>query len=283
MPLRAASVFSVSALLLACGGSVGQDAGTGGSNPGGAAGVGGAVGGAAGFGGSTGGSAGSAGSGTCTRTTDHFSAQIAPAWGEPASCAPGGPAADWTGIGAVVKSAPTALVIDQCPPNADCMPGLTSIEIAAAGLSLMIPVGAFVEVRHEVAPAWGSCSERMSIRSVKDWGGVPNPVSDGNWIYLLATDGTFQALPDSPFSVSAKALGCGGGGPGCGGDPPDDYALVFNVGPGDPGTTVHMGETVGMSAGSGFFLVRNQRSFQTAYCDDYWNWSWWATQVHPEK
>ena len=35
-----------------------------------------------------------------------------------------------------------------------------------------------------------------------------------------------------------------------------------------------MGETVTWKTAATDFTVRNLRSFQTGYCDDYWNWAY---------
>jgi hypothetical protein len=69
------------------------------------------------------------------------------------------------------------------------------------------------------------------------------------------------------------------GTPSCGGTTPDDYALqIFTgVGAGD-GQIVQMGETrwpVFMPGGD-TIRVHDVRSFETGFCDDSFNWAFWA-------
>jgi hypothetical protein len=143
----------------------------------------------------------------------------------------------WEQTGSVVKSEAGAFVIDTCPPNADCMASFTTVTVQASGLSLTLPMGAFVKVKLELAPAWGSCTTRVSIRNVPSWGGVQNPAGTSQMFYLLGVDGV----------------------------------------PGDPGTVVGMGQSKVLSTPLQPMLVHDLRSYESGACDDYWNWAWWAT------
>ncbi len=289
MSCKWSAVF-VSVLLAACGGSVNGENGTGGAGSAGAGGggvggntggVGGSTGGVGGVGGSTGGSGGIAGDGgapTCGRTNDGLSVKIEPSAGEVApTCMPGAQSPlIWEQTGRVITTDKNTFVFDTCPPDADCIPLLTTVGIQAQGLELWIPQDAFVAVKYVLTQAWAGCTTQISIRNVPTWGGEQNPAFTGSSVYFAGTDRTVQNL-DSPFAVTEVALGCDES-PGCGGLPPDDYALVFTVGPGDPGTTIGMGQTATVYA-PGPFDVRNLRSYQTANCDDYWNWAWWAAWI----
>ena len=190
----------------------------------------------------------------------------------------GSPNVVWQHTGRVVKSANNTFVMDTCPPNADCIQMFTTVTVKAEGLDLNIPVGTLVDVREELNKVWMVCSTQLSIRNVANWGGEQNPVwsNDNGW-WLLATDRTATPPKESPLSVSVADIGCYLNTPGCGGaQAPGDYALLFDVGPGQPGVMVGMGQVEWIYNGIQDFMVRNQRSYQSGACDDYWNWSWWA-------
>ena len=263
------------------GGSSGSGA-TGGSTGGtGATGATGGTGATAGTGGTggigaTGGIGGIGGDGGsfCAQTTDSLAVKIdgAP---DPQSCA--GVASTWEAQGQVVTTSKNAFTMDTCPPNADCAGPLTNVAIDAAGLELWVPEQAFVKVKLELLAAWGGCNQRVSIQNIPSWAGAPNPVAQDGRYYFAGTDGVVEH-PDSPFAIAQVALGCVNWGSGCGGLTPDLYALVFTVGPGDPGTQVLMGQTATVNAPMPTW-VHNLRSFQSGACDDYWNWGWWAAWV----
>ena len=88
-----------------------------------------------------------------------------------------------------------------------------------------------------------------------------------------------QEIEDSPFSVTATALGCDGTDMGCG--IADDYRLDVIVSGG--AAPVYQGQTklvhLGDAGANQTIQFRNLRSFETGWCDDYWNWGWWATPI----
>jgi hypothetical protein len=261
----------------AAGGGFGGFAGAAGGGFGGFAGAaGGGFGGFAGAaGGGFGGFAGAGGSVGCSRTHDTLSFKVGFDSGQkPPSCNPGG-AMSLKTIGQVVKTTKNTFVLDTCPPNADCMASFMTVSVAAKGLELWVPMNAFVEVEHVLQGAWGFCTSRSSVRNVPSWGGMKNTVSGSTQVYFAGTEGQLQHS-GAPFAVKSVPLGCGGG-PSCG-QPADDYALSFNVGPGAPGKLVKMGTQTTLMTPMPM-TVRNLRSFVSGMCDDYWDWAWWAAWV----
>jgi hypothetical protein len=264
------------------GGGTGGIAGFGGVAGGGMGGVaGGGMGGVAGFGGVAGGGmggvAGAGGAVGCGRTYDTLEVKIDPSIGESGpGCSMKEPV-KWQATGRVVKTSKNVFILDTCPPNADCMAMFTTVSVSAKDLELWVPMNAFVAVKYTLTPAWGDCTSQISVKNVPSWGGEKNPVSASGQLYFAGTDGQVQNA-DAPLSIKEIPLGCPIGGFGCGGQPPDDYAFVFSVGPGDPGTKVGMGQTKTVMAPQPL-EVHNLRSFVSGACDDYWNWAWWAAWV----
>ncbi|MBE7485188.1 MAG: hypothetical protein HS104_35120 [Polyangiaceae bacterium] len=291
--MRKVSFVVLATLVAACGGSVEQDSSAGGGGGSGGAGAfggggagggsgGGGMGGAAGFGGGVagggmGGIAGAAGAVGCGRTYDTLEVTIEPSIGESGpACSMSAPV-QWQATGRVAKTSKNVFVLDTCPPNADCMPMFATVSVSAKDLELWVPENAFVSVKYALSPAWGDCTSQISVKNVPSWGGEQNPVSASGRLYFAGTDGQIDNS-DAPLAITEVPLGCPIGGTGCGGQPPDDFKLVFNVGPGDPGTHVGMGESKTVMAPEPL-QVHNLRSFVSGACDDYWNWAWWAAWV----
>jgi len=270
-------------------------AGVGGA--GGAAGVG-AAGGVAGVG-AAGGSGGAAGTtNSCTRTEDR--ARIAVQL-------PGEPRRDCSSAmldfeprpptaldGVITRIGPTEFEIDTCAPNADCVPSLALFEVEAPGLSLrqVLGEGAFVRVTYLIGRFF-ACQQSLEVSSIPTWGGVQNPASMmGDTLLLAVSDGggTFDG---SPYTVDRMALGCQPVTQGCGSVTPDEYALVLSpTAEPESAISVGMGQTMQLnnlqplpsnwpSSWARFWTVRNLRSYQTEYCDDYWNFAWYLVWSPP--
>jgi hypothetical protein len=216
---------------------------------------------------------------SCDQTFDGFHVEIQNDFDPSPTCpvnGAGGPESTaWEATGEVVKSATNTVVLDTCPPNADCMASFTTLDVKANGIAMQIPTGAFVHVRYELLPAWMGCNERVTIENVPSWGGLANPVSSGQELYLVGTDGTSEAPDDVPFTVSSEPLGCFPGAPSQGQSAPENYVLIFEAA--GQSTPVPMGQTAVVNVESQVLTVRNQRSFVSGNYDDYWDWSWWAT------
>lgn len=265
--------------LAACGSSVEHargGGGTAGTGTGGAGGIGdsGGAGGAGGIGGS-GGAGGGLG---CDQTNDHMVVKINPPNDPPPSCVLY-QATVWGATGAIVQSDDSGFQFDACPPNADCMASIASVTYDAPGLHLQIPQGTFVHVKYELAPTWGSCTERLTVMNIPTWGGLENPVTTQSMVWLASNEGLVEAAPEVGFKVNAVRLGCINES-GCGPVPPDSYALEFALSVGDS-ALVGMGQTTTIWANNQALRVRNLRSFQPFSCDNDWNWGWWATNEPP--
>ena len=248
--------------------SSGHGGGTGGTGNGGAGATGG-----------TGGTGGMGGSPGCGRSYDGFDMQLVTfdqtVWG---CYAPEGTAAGYQEIeGQVVELLENGIVLDSCPPNADCIPMLNFLSFWALDLYNPVPFGAFVRVSVQVDQPWG-CTHQLMIENLPSWGGLPNPVYPGEMLYLAAADGAPAALPGAPFEISPVALGCfPNAEPNCGYE--EDYALRFSSPFGEP-IDVYMGELWDwylQSSDLQYLLVRNLRSYETGWCDDYWNWGYWVS------
>lgn len=188
---------------------------------------------------------------------------------------------DFDFTAAVTNVAASLITLDSCPPNADCIPFVEKITVEAPYFTPQnyVPKGAFVRVRAHFHRPWG-CSAAVEIRSVSSWGGVPNPAGPGGVLYLAAGDGTTFTESDAPFAIKPIALGCANGEVGCGGLPPDDYLLRFEPAGGGASLDVKMASLRNLTDANGRrYDIRNLRSFQTGFCDDYWNWAWLAGAI----
>jgi hypothetical protein len=218
---------------------------------------------------------------SCVQTHDGFSMKASLYWGAQVSCGAGTTDGVQELTGAVTSSGTNAFELDSCPPNADCMPMLSSFGFDAPGLYAYFPQGALVKVRLSVAQSFG-CIQQAEVTNVPAWGGLKNPWSEQKLIYLSASDGIAEAIAGSDLSVFRQPLGCYSG-PSCGGDPADAYVLLFGaIWQSSMGMPVYMGTTGYLPFkgpdGEQYLTVRNLRSFSSGYCDDYWNWAWWVAQ-----
>ncbi len=184
--------------------------------------------------------------------------------------------------GAVTAITDRSFTIDMCPPNADCPPQHVDIELDAPGARLAeaIPMGGFVAVTYRFARSWG-CTSQVRVSNVPNWGGEVNPAGANSRMLFAAAEGEYEPLPASPFSIERVSLGCRVSGMTCG-EPADDFALRFasTSSPSDPAVTVGMGREGAGVFGAGVsrapYRVQNLRSFNTGYCDDYWNYAWFV-------
>ncbi len=258
--------FSVVLAVLgaACGGSVDGGPGAGG---------GGAGGGAGGAGGGAGGGGGSAPEG-CPWAHGTLSIEIAPFQGDPPSC----DVMDempvvWTATGAVVQVDAQSLVIDECPADGNCAPMLTTVTVQGNDLALSVPLGAFVKVTHTQIRAFYGCTDSVIIENVPSFGGLTNPASTEDRVYLAGADGEIASFDGVPFDVGRVLLDCPESAePGCGYYEPGLYGLQAGS------TLVLMGETTTIDAGGRSFAFRNLRSYQTSACDAYWDWAYWIVE-----
>lgn len=252
------------------------------------------AGGAGGAGGTviTGGAGGSAGA-TCTRTEDRASISIARPGAALLDCAnapsafdAGSPVSPTLLSGALVRVDAGGFDLDTCPPNADCAPSITRFEVEAPGLALELPAGAFVQVSYLISVFY-QCQQSLEVSTIPTWGGMDNPAGPSGVLLLGIADGGYT-FDDSPYGVERVRLDCTSPTPGCGSVPPGEYALELapTAAP-DRVTQLVMGETASIdllqTKVPGGWLARNLRSYQTDYCDDYWNFAWWVRWQAPVK
>ena len=266
MTLRFVPLVLCSLALLACGGSVAVT-GTGGGGSGGSE-------------GGAGGSGGSGGAGgSCTRTNHHFAYTLTPTGGTSIDCnsmQPGGSTKAHI-EGVVIKTTPTDLAIDTCPPNADCdVSAVYNLAADSPGFVMDVPAGTFVQIDVLIDFPWG-CANTIMARNLPSWGGLVGPGGDVPSLLFEGSEGASQALDGSPFSLASTALGCHPDAePGCGKE--DEFR--FDVTSASGVLPVYQGETKAFDVIEGgalkTLLFRNLKSFETGWCDDYWNWAYWA-------
>lgn len=282
--------LAVSALfflaLPACNGDVVVDGPSGGtSTTTGAGGAGGGstgdVGSSGGIGGTGGGSGGSGGA-SCNETHDALSVVLSTWQGKSFACNQGD--GDFEFSAQVVDTpGPGLFVLDSCSPAADCIPFISKLSISAPGIYTDVPKGAYVKVHIAISFFQGGCWQRIQIKNLPMWDGAPNPVMGGDDLWFLGVDGGSGAFADTPFMATPEALGCFPGEPmGCGEH--EDYFWHFYH-PGDPGTSVHMGETgyLGASLPGGYQFVsaHNLRSFSSGICDGPVDLAYWMKHEYP--
>jgi len=243
--------------------------------------------------------------GRCSYTPDHASIRVYPGNGtvwacDPSSLFPGpfptdggsdvrmadagtgpGPATITTLRGMITGGDARSLVIDSCDGNQSCVPDGVRIEISAPGLDLTSVPRVRVEVKFSFSVFY-FCQQSLEITTVDPVDGSASSAAAGQ-LLLEVVDGGYggYALPGSPYSVVQTPLGCFSA-KGCGSPVPDVYALDFSMAS-DSGSAirVYMGETDPWTAGGRSYKVRNLRSFQSAACDDYWNFAYYIVATPP--
>jgi hypothetical protein len=186
----------------------------------------------------------------------------------------------------VVDAGTDFLSLDSCPPNADCLPHLSKLSVSAAGLDLgATPKGNFVRVEIQSYLFMGGCGHKVLVTNLPSWAGAPNPVEQGERLWLMAADGAMGPFDDSPLTMEAVPLGCyPDEPPGCGDH--DDYLWRFRSAssPADPATDLAMGQTYGWyftnGPGSQKVLGRNLRSFAVGYCDGPVEFAYWVINAY---
>jgi len=158
------------------------------------------------------------------------------------------------------------IVLDECPPNANCGQELSKLDISASGISVgVLPLGAYVEVRLVVHnDAILGCRATLQLKNLPSWAGAPNPWNQAS-VVVLAASNADEALPDGGYEISRVRLGCYPEQPtSCG--PKDDDVYRVVVGP--KITYVDMGMWAPVSASPLTWGFSNLQSFTTGLCDD---------------
>ncbi len=153
----------------------------------------------------------------CTDPHQRVTIELTLPGGMPAGCAAlkaptGQDKRDLTGT-VQPSAAANSVVIDTCPPNADCVPLLATLHVTAEGLKFFPPPpGSFARIR-TVANASGGCAEGVLVNEVTSFGGVTNGGAMHR-IWLVAAAGQLlidgaavngPALAELPFALERVA------------------------------------------------------------------------------
>jgi len=170
------------------------------------------------------------------------------------------------------------VTIDTCTGDA-CSPQNAVFTFNSA-IDFTLPVGAFVELDYTITRTW-ICTYFMRIANLPTWDGRTNPVDNTTKLYFVASDG--QHNPNdktSPIGVGIQTfpIGCMVDAGTCGAPVPAD-TYYFKIASGGNEITLLMGESKPLVVNGQTLTVRNLRSYQTTFCDDYWNWAFTMTPL----
>jgi hypothetical protein len=143
-----------------------------------------------------------------------------------------------------------------------------TIKISGLRPSLPLYRGMAVRVQYQVSFFW-VCHDALRITA-----------ADTSELLLEAVDAA-EPIDDAPYYADLNPLDCDvGPGTGCNGvNPPADYSYVFSsTEPGAPKVEVFMGEAGNLLLGSKTYTAYNLRSYDTGYCDDYWNFAYFISR-----
>lgn len=211
---------------------------------------------------------------SCTSTLSADGGTVSPAWPGPAT-------GEITGTVNAVDD--TRLSVDTCESGTNCATGVYQFTVTSKGLTLAgIPIGRKVQVSWWIYNGGMAC-QRMLVVTDAASADVGTTVPA---VWLAGADALTQAPISAPFSFTRKELFCNPNPSltqGCGGNDvsPDDYAFQFVPVTVDPPVAVATDQTDTLTLtldGSTIqhLTVHTLRCFQTARCDDYSNWAWWA-------
>lgn len=185
-------------------------------------------------------------------------------------------------FGRVTAVSPRELQLDTCLPCTDCASLSSTLSIDSVSLPALDSIFVPDTLVHLLASADPfTCAMTLSVRNEPDWCGIPNPIATDTRLYLALGDGALTPDP-MPVSVTKVPLGClPSTSPVCGGPQnADSYELDFKNTDSGQVVRVPMGHTATLDADNGGqWQVRNLRSYQTSYCDDYYNWADWIARV----
>jgi hypothetical protein len=182
----------------------------------------------------------------------------------------------------------THVSLDYCSPAADCVPLIGSLTIAAPDFSLAagpnaLRPGQFVEIRSRATWSWG-CTMQVEVTNAPTWDGAMNTIRSDHALLAAAANGEGTALPNPMFSVDRRSIGCIMTGSGCGGGPPELFALAFQgacdacLRPTDP-VVVYQGTSGTLMINSLSYEARNHESYNSGACDDYWDYAWTVREL----
>ncbi len=239
----------------------------------------------------SGGSGGSGGgsSDLCAHTADRFSFTLTPGGGGTNLDCSGNPPGDGQTIthhleGVSLNLNDGGFMINTCPKGVTCdLSAVLTLTFASPGLSPSIPDGALVQIDVQTSSNFWTCTQSILVRNLPTWDGFQSPLGAYPVVLVAGVDGT-PTFAGAPFGVTAAPLGCYPPDPATMGCVERDE-LRFDVAAKTGTIPVAQGETatflldVGSTTQS--LRFRNLRSFQSGWCDDYWDYAWWATWMTP--
>ncbi|XXX82349.1 hypothetical protein WMF30_26695 [Sorangium sp. So ce134] len=189
---------------------------------------------------------------------------------EPADGA-GEPPVELSIQGRIVSSSVGAITLDVCPPDADCVPSLTTLTLAARGLpDVLVPEGVLVELRFQSQHGTNGYTDftamHFTLENLPEWGGLSNPVAADDRIWLAAHDRFVTGGPNAltaafdPFLVERLdvCFSTHAGNP--------VYAMQLSMpGSAPSSVTLGAGEDAAIhvtGAHGGDYVFRNLRSFE---------------------
>lgn len=187
--------------------------------------------------------------------------------------------------GPIVAVDAASFSIEGCPDGSACLRSeIDRFTVEAPGLDLTqsIKVGALAHVSFDRHCPWG-CVTNITVKSLADFQGATNPYPAASGIYLAANDGG-GTPSDVPYDIQQMQQSCPNPFQegGCGGTLPTGlYLLRFTSPSTQAPLDVPMGKTRWLKVGRGWLQVRNLRSYNTGWCDDYWEWAHWAIDGTP--
>lgn len=212
-----------------------------------------------------------------SRTTDHASISIEVADGGTLSCASVVPDAGIIGPpptvfrGKIASAESGVVVLDHCEVGQPCVPNGLRVVVAAAGIDLRPMPRVWAQVRFH-QDSFRGCHQAVEVTTTEPTDG--SPAQDAAGQLLLAASEGREPIEGAPYQMNRVRLGCSSE-TGCGAIAPDDYFFEVSADGAVPPTPVYMGQTVDWQGVGRQFAVRNLRSFQTAACDDYWNFAYY--------
>jgi hypothetical protein len=187
--------------------------------------------------------------------------------------------------GKVTASSSSGFSLDTCDAGTGCSSSIYKFQVSIGkrvdALPLP-PVGRRVTASWYLMYGGWSCGRVLVVKEpVTGDAGPGTPTG----LWLAGSDSLMTQPIAEPFTFTRQRVYCSPSAyPGCGGNavPPDDYALLFTPPTSDPPLLLETGQTgtLNVTLSSGRvqpITVQVLRAFQTAACDDYNNWAWWAS------
>jgi hypothetical protein len=189
----------------------------------------------------------------------------------------------WEGTGRVIAVEAQGFEMDSCVDDSGCGGPKTKVRISANDLDLTTALepGALVKV-HGESDYFYACTGDLVVESVETWNGIANPSPAPGGFYVAA----FEAggWSEAPYRIQNVRLDCAFENEQFACNDPETptglFAIELTPNVYQSKTVLPMGETVSIPAPgvSDKWRARNLRTYQTSYCDDYWNYAYWIAR-----